>query len=302
MPGMDGLEATRLIREIGTDYAKTLPIIALTANAVVGNEEMFLSKGFQAFVSKPIEIARLDAVIRQWIRNKDKENLYFERQDSINGPPPAIAQGEEEKHPVSGRRSGVDSHALSLGVTGLEVEKGIERFGGDESNYFEVLRSFISNIPPLLESTREVSKDTLADYAIIVHGIKGSSRGIYANMLADMAEALEKEAKAGNYDYVAAHNPAFQETARKLISEANDILAQADMNAPKPVKDKPDKEALDMLLEACRNYDMDGADSAIKEIGCYTYSNDGGLAVWLQENVKRTNFPQIVKRLSTPDI
>ncbi|MCL1941828.1 MAG: ATP-binding protein, partial [Synergistaceae bacterium] len=66
MPGMDGMEATRIIREeIGSEYAKTVPIIALTANAIAGNEEMFLGSGFQAFISKPIEIDRLDAVIRE---------------------------------------------------------------------------------------------------------------------------------------------------------------------------------------------------------------------------------------------
>jgi CheY-like chemotaxis protein/two-component sensor histidine kinase len=59
MPGMNGMEATKIIREeIGTEYAKNLPIIALTANAIVGNREMFLSNGFHDFLSKPIEIAR----------------------------------------------------------------------------------------------------------------------------------------------------------------------------------------------------------------------------------------------------
>ena len=75
MPGMDGIEATRIIRlEIGTEYARNVPIIALTANAIVGNEEMFLSKGFQAFLSKPVEIPRLDAVIKRWIRDRETEN------------------------------------------------------------------------------------------------------------------------------------------------------------------------------------------------------------------------------------
>jgi signal transduction histidine kinase/CheY-like chemotaxis protein len=74
MPGMDGVEATRIIREeIGTEYAQTIPIIALTANAVVGTEEMFLSNGFQAFLSKPIDIARMDYIINHWIRDKAAE-------------------------------------------------------------------------------------------------------------------------------------------------------------------------------------------------------------------------------------
>jgi CheY-like chemotaxis protein len=64
---MDGIETTQLIRKHGTEYAQTIPIIALTANAVAGNEQMFLNEGFQAFVSKPISVIKLDKVIRDWI-------------------------------------------------------------------------------------------------------------------------------------------------------------------------------------------------------------------------------------------
>jgi CheY-like chemotaxis protein len=71
MPEIDGIEATRMIREIDNDYARAIPIIALTANAIIGNEEMFLSRGFQAFLSKPIDMMRLDSVIRQWVRDRD---------------------------------------------------------------------------------------------------------------------------------------------------------------------------------------------------------------------------------------
>jgi len=75
MPGMDGIEAVRIIRhEIGTEYAKNIPIIALTANAIAGTEGMFLKNGFQAFVSKPIEVERLDSVIHEFIRNRELEN------------------------------------------------------------------------------------------------------------------------------------------------------------------------------------------------------------------------------------
>jgi signal transduction histidine kinase/ABC-type amino acid transport substrate-binding protein/ActR/RegA family two-component response regulator len=69
MPEMDGIEATKNIREkIGTDYARTVPIIALTANAIVGNDAMFLENGFQDFVPKPVDMAKLDAVLRRWVK------------------------------------------------------------------------------------------------------------------------------------------------------------------------------------------------------------------------------------------
>ena len=71
MPEMDGMEATRIIREeIGTEYARSIPIIALTANAIVGTEEMFLKNGFQDFISKPIDMAQLDAVLRRWVKGE----------------------------------------------------------------------------------------------------------------------------------------------------------------------------------------------------------------------------------------
>ena len=72
MPGMDGLETTARIREIDTDYARNIPIIALTANAVAKNENTFLDSGFQDFLLKPIDLARLDEVIKRWVRDKSK--------------------------------------------------------------------------------------------------------------------------------------------------------------------------------------------------------------------------------------
>jgi len=73
MPEMDGIEATKRIRAIGTKYAQNIPIIALTANAIAGNEQMFLENGFQAFLPKPINIMSLDLTVRRWVRDKSRE-------------------------------------------------------------------------------------------------------------------------------------------------------------------------------------------------------------------------------------
>jgi len=73
MPEMDGTEAVRLIRnEIGTNYAKSVPIIALTANAVIGNNAFFLKAGFQDVISKPLDILRMDTAIREWVAGEKR--------------------------------------------------------------------------------------------------------------------------------------------------------------------------------------------------------------------------------------
>jgi CheY-like chemotaxis protein/two-component sensor histidine kinase len=67
MPGMDGIEATQAIRALGTEYAKNIPIIALTANAVAGNEQMFMENGFNAYLPKPFNVMTLDSIIQRWV-------------------------------------------------------------------------------------------------------------------------------------------------------------------------------------------------------------------------------------------
>ena len=286
MPGMDGIEATKAIRDIGTDYAVNIPIIALTVNAITGSEEMFLSHGFQAFLSKPIDILRLDEVIRRWVRNKELEESMAAQGIFVDGQLLADLQ------------SGIDRRKTNIKLTGLDVNNGIERFGGDAETYMQILHSYTVNTRPLLESIERVGNDKLADYAIIVHGIKGSSRGIFADMIGDSAEHLELAAKSGDFNYVNRHNPTFLNAAWKLIHDIEDMLSDINTESPKPVRDKPDDEALSRLLAACKAYNMDGAAAAMAELDGYQYTSDGGLVEWLQKNVKLTNFKQIVERLS----
>jgi PAS domain S-box-containing protein len=73
MPELDGVQTTMVIRMLGNDYARNLPIIALTANAVAGNEQMFLNNGFNAFLAKPFNVKNLDVIIQRWVRDTKKE-------------------------------------------------------------------------------------------------------------------------------------------------------------------------------------------------------------------------------------
>jgi CheY-like chemotaxis protein len=71
MSEMDGKEAARKIRnEIGSDYAKNIPMIALTASTLIGNKDVFIDWGFQDVLSKPLNIRQLDDVINRWIAKK----------------------------------------------------------------------------------------------------------------------------------------------------------------------------------------------------------------------------------------
>jgi signal transduction histidine kinase/DNA-binding response OmpR family regulator len=282
MPGMDGIEATKIIREeIDTPYAKTIPIIALTANAIRGNDQMFLQNGFNDFISKPIDLIRLDAVIRQWVRDKEQEKNLL--------PEEAVEEEAEEKSAAKSRFKGRK-------IEGLDLEAALERFGDDEDSLLTVLSSYARGTPPLLEQVRAVKAENLADYATIVHGIKGSSRGICAEAAGSLAEGLEHAAKAGNFEFVSAHNNELLELAEKLLVDINALLDA--ISVKKPVKDAPDPAVLEKLREASIAFDIDEADKAMTELESYEYKSQQELVPWLRESLNLLQFKKVAEKLA----
>jgi len=286
MPGIDGVEATRVIREeIGTQYAKTVPIIALTANAIKGSRETYLSNGFQSYVSKPIDVKLLDAVIMRWVRNAEKESEQ------------SILSSTEDMRTLIDRRSGVDRREAEKYVR-LNVYDGIKRFGGDQAAYLQILQSFTENIGPLMDVVKDVTESNLQEYATTVHGIKASCRSICAYYAGDRAETLEKAARAGDYGYISEHNSALIEAVLVLLEDIDNLIMNHYKQNPKPKIKKPDAQVLSKLRAACENNDMDGADAAMAEIDGFEYEYGGSLVAWLRKNVSQMNFVQIVERLS----
>jgi signal transduction histidine kinase/DNA-binding response OmpR family regulator len=294
MPGMDGIELVHIIREqIDSDYARTVPIIAMTANAVMGNEEMFLSNGFDAFLAKPVEVPHLDAIIRHWVRGKFVEPETEE--EGTNQVIPAGAVELDDQQEESGV-SGFVPNALD--ETGLDWESALARFSGDEESYLEVLIAYVTHTPGMLDSLELWSEDTLGDYAITVHGVKGSSRIIGADEVGSQAEALEFAAKDRNAAFIREHEEQFYSDTSALIERIKTFIETQGTGEAKPVKDKPDIEQLKKLAAACKEADMDLIDEAMEELERFEYVEQGELVIRLREEVNQVHFLQIAELLS----
>ncbi len=278
MPGMDGLEATRIIREeLGTDYAESVPIIALTANAIVGNEEMFLRNGFQDFISKPIDTAKLDSVLRRWVRDKALETKPYA--DEMEAPPD---EAEEE---------GLFDE---LGIEGLDADLALRRFNGDKEVLARVLRSYAAGARPLLNDLRAyLALEKLSDYAIAVHGLKGSSCGIGAREAGRKAGELEAAARAGKLAALRAGHGDFEETVEKLILAIEGALAKNFAAEDKALARAPDPALLRELREASSAFDMDRVDAAMNSLEAFRYEEGGDLVAWLRGKVDDMAFEEI---------
>ena len=286
MPGMDGLEAVRIIRnELSGNYGRTVPIIALTANALTGNEKMFLAHGCNAFISKPIDIMQLDTALNTWVRDKQSA-------ETLKKAETELAKTKKEEPEAPGILDNVT-------VAGVDIVQGRQRYNG-ETAYLEILRSWCLHTPALLEKLKNPSLENLPEYSIAVHGLKGSSYGIFANDIGKKAEELEAFAKAGDFSSVQAANAAFIEMVEALLADLGEVLEKA--AAGKDAKKKaaaPDPALLAKLLDATKRYKSVLMEEILTNMELYDYESGGELVDWLREQVDNLEYDAICDRLES---
>jgi signal transduction histidine kinase/FixJ family two-component response regulator/HPt (histidine-containing phosphotransfer) domain-containing protein len=202
MPQMDGLEAVRAIRgECGDAHART-PIVMLTANVVAGRKEMFLRGGADDFLEKPIGVAKLDAMLKQW-----------------------IAKEKQSDAPVRAAPAAAD--AVFPPVEGLDVERGLVNAGGSAALYGSVLASFCHDadeMAPRIESSAAAEDFKL--YTTLVHGLKGVTAAIGASAATSLAEKLEAAGAKENAVLVKGGTGAFLAELSALRRNIRAVLAE----------------------------------------------------------------------------
>lgn len=185
MPEMDGVETMHRIRDKAGHYYQKVPIIALTANAVPGNREMFLEEGFNDFVAKPLEMSVLERVLR---RNLPEEKLVLQTRDEQQSMEQQLKESNEKEE--------------KLKIGDLNVEQGLLYCGGSEA-YLEILERCFEdgvNERQLLEKLYE--EQDWKNYTIRVHGLKSTMQSIGAIPLFEKAKALEMAGKNEEIGYI----------------------------------------------------------------------------------------------------
>jgi signal transduction histidine kinase/CheY-like chemotaxis protein len=209
MPGMDGIEAAAAIRawenEYSPEFSKGTPIIALTANAISGMKELFLERGFDDYLAKPVEMFKLHQILKKWIPREKQIMEQSRYKDDENTPSSVIFKGKE--------------------IQGIDLAAGMDRYKND-SVYLEILRSYAASMPDFLDALRGVSMETLEGYAITVHGIKGASYQICADEAGKEAELLEAASRVKDWKTIEARNGNFIRLMEGLLQGMDRFLAE----------------------------------------------------------------------------
>ena len=232
MPRMDGIEAVKIIRSLG--YKN--PIVALTANALSGQAEMFLNNGFDDFISKPIDIRQLNTVLNKLIRDKQK--------------PETISEARKQKnmlYAAGGHHIAIDPQLAEFFVR--DAVKAVSILTNISENNFRRL-------------------DDIPTFVINVHAMKSALVNVGEGDLAAAAAKLEQAGRDGNVNLILMSLPDF-------ISSLSDVIEKLQPSEDDSMDDENaaitgDKdflrEKLQVILNACELFDKKNAKEALADL------------------------------------
>lgn len=251
MPVMDGIEAAKAIRALPEDKYQKLPIIALTANAMVDARKEFLNAGMNGFVAKPIDFARICNQLKLWlpkdlVRDVPKEEAKKLLADDLS---------DREIQPEDPQM-------------GFSFEEGVKHCGS-KAALMKTIRIFYRTIDSKANKIEQCLKEGLiSDYVIEVHALKSSALLIGAVPLSEAAKELEDYGKQGKTEVLEEKTP----DVLTLYRDLKNILrpyAEKEEDAKKEFSDGEWITALQQIHQCIEQFDLDGVDQIMEQLEEY---------------------------------
>jgi CheY-like chemotaxis protein/signal transduction histidine kinase len=196
MPVMDGIETLRVIR---AQERKNMPVVVLTANAVVGMKELFMKEGFNDYLSKPIDVSKLDEILRKWIPKEKQQSAQL-------------------------LETGIEKDKENLEIEGVSVETGMRMAGGSKEAYLDILATYIKDAEERLSWFNSFDFQDFKLFTTQVHALKGASASIGAQKLAEHALKLEKAGRDYAVETITQELDIFREELALQIERIRAVL------------------------------------------------------------------------------
>ena len=251
MPVMDGIEAAKAIRALPEDKYQNLPIIALTANAMVDARKEFLNAGMNGFVAKPIDFTRICNQLKLWlpkdlVRDVPKEEAKKLLTDDLS---------DREIQPEDPQM-------------GFSIEEGVNHCGS-KAALMKTIRIFYRTIDSKANKIEQCLKEGLiSDYVIEVHALKSSALLIGAVPLSEAAKELESYGKQGKTEVLEKKTP----DVLAMYRDFKNILkpyADKEEAAKQEASDGEWIQALQQIHQCIEQFDLDGVDRIMEKLEEY---------------------------------
>ncbi|MCR5474088.1 MAG: response regulator [Lachnospiraceae bacterium] len=259
MPGMDGVET---LAEIRKDYPD-LPVYALTANSAAG-EDFYRSKGFNGYLSKPIDSRTLEKTIMKHL-------------------PEEMMEKPDEEDAVEELREIPEDLVWIYDTEGIDVDLGIRNSGGI-SNFIFSLGLFLDTIEGNSRLIRDsYDSKNIRLYTIKVHSLKSSARIIGATDLSLLAEKLEDAGNRKDMDFIEANTGKLLSDYEAFEEKLERIHDDNGGEDKEPISEKELKEAYQALADMIPQMDYDAVEMILERV------NEFKLAPEDDKKIKKLN-------------
>jgi len=256
MPGMDGVETFKAMASLEGNKCLGTPVIALTANAIAGAKERYLTIGFHGFLSKPVVPAQLEKMIRDFL-------------------PEDLLEYHEADAKDEARKNRIKKVELPE-VEGIDWDYALLHFP-DSNMVYQTAVDFYESIGYEIEELQRYydelgSDSSLEDYRIKVHGVKSMANTIGATALGGLAKMCEYAARDGLVERIKALNPILIEELQAMKERLN--VLSSEVKKPK-LEDMDELFALlEMLKMAIIVNQSEQSDQIMKQIASYSYDDE----------------------------
>ena len=270
MPVMDGLETTRRLRQMKDEYYHTVPVIALTANALEDIRDEFMEAGMSDYLAKPVEAIEIYKCVLKWIprrlivisnpnlKKTENRNVLGEKESSEHSD--SVGQTSDKKQNKSGK--------VPTKLPGINKADGI-KYTGSEKMWLKLLGDFYKLIDSKANKIEKCLADgMIRDYTIEVHAMKNTARMIGASHLSEWFFKMEKCGKAGDVDTITKETPGLLREF-KSFKEVLRPYGEDNNRNKKEVSSEELVACLMSMRNAMDRFDLDAVDAAMQQLEQY---------------------------------
>ena len=261
MPGMDGVEAFHNMKKMTDGLNFSTPVVALTANAVLGARQYYIDEGFNDYISKPVDTVRLEQVLLEYL----PPDLVI-RGGNMTAAEPAKVPVEEAESPEA-----EDEQSKFKNIPGIDYDAAVTNCGSEDT-FVQALEIFYNSLDKKADEIEgfERGKD-IKNYTVKVHALKSAARLVGALKLSEDAKYLEACGDKNDVAEIEAKTPSLLSMYRSykpILSKIFGASDEPDMSLPEiSVEDL--HEMYSLIKGFAADFDLDNIDRMIDETKKY---------------------------------
>ena len=265
MPGMDGIEAFHNMKKMTDGLNFNTPVVALTANAVLGARQLYIDEGFSDYISKPVDTVRLEQILLEYlpddliIRGDDMiEDEKPLENYTLNAEPEYEAEEEEEASPYKN-------------IPGIDYDAAVTNCG-TEDTFVQALEIFYNTLDKKADEIEAYERDKdIKNYTVKVHALKSAARLVGALELSADAKYLEECGDKNDVHEIETKTPALLSKYRgykEVLAKVFGSNDEPDMSLPE-ISPEDLQEMYSLIKGFAADFDLDNIDRMIEETKNY---------------------------------